>query len=63
MNAAPSTPAHVTLPELALPKGGGAIHGLNETVNTVGMTGMASVAIPFPVSAGRSLTPVAGADL
>ncbi len=47
----------IHVPELALPKGGGAIHGLNETVQSVGMTGMASLSIPLPVSAGRGFAP------
>ncbi len=47
----------VKVPELALPKGGGAIHGLNETVQAVGMTGMASLSLPLPVSAGRGFAP------
>lgn len=47
----------VKVPELALPKGDGAIHSLNETVQAVGMTGMASLSLPLPVSAGRGLAP------
>lgn len=47
----------VKVPELSFPKGGGSIHGLNETVQSVGMTGMASLSIPLPVSAGRGFAP------
>jgi YD repeat-containing protein len=47
----------VKVPELALPKGGGAIHGLDQTVQAAGMTGMASVSLPLPVSAGRGFAP------
>ncbi|QXH74806.1 toxin [Pseudomonas atacamensis] len=41
----------------SLPKGGGAIQGMGEALGTVGMTGMASLTLPLPISAGRGYAP------
>ncbi|PRP68766.1 hypothetical protein BUE93_20550 [Chromobacterium amazonense] len=42
---------------LSLPKGGGAIKGMGESLGAVGPTGMASFTLPLPVSAGRGYAP------
>lgn len=42
------------VPEISLPKGGGAIHGIGEKFSTNGMTGTGSLTVPIAVSPGRS---------
>ncbi|CAN7340183.1 toxin [Trinickia sp. LjRoot230] len=42
---------------LALPKTGGAIVGLGESLSPVGPTGMAQLSLPLPISAGRGYAP------
>ncbi|MGI0120395.1 SpvB/TcaC N-terminal domain-containing protein [Zooshikella sp. RANM57] len=42
---------------LNLPKGGGTIQGLGESVGSVGPMGMASMSIPLPISSGRGYVP------
>ena len=42
------------LPAVALPKGGGAIHGIGEKFTANPVTGTASLSIPVPTSPGRS---------
>ncbi|WP_421535045.1 SpvB/TcaC N-terminal domain-containing protein [Pseudomonas marginalis] len=47
----------VQIPELSLPKGGGALHGLGDAVGITGVSGVATFSIPLPVSAGRGFSP------
>ncbi|WP_343529556.1 SpvB/TcaC N-terminal domain-containing protein [Yokenella regensburgei] len=47
----------VTLTTPSLPKGGGAIIGMGESVGPVGTTGTSSLSIPVPVTPGRAHTP------
>ena len=49
--------AKVAVPELSLPKGGGSIRGLNESVGVDGMTGMAGLSFPLPVSGASGFAP------
>ena len=42
------------LPQVSLPKGGGAIQGLGEKFSTNPMTGTSALSLPLPVSAARS---------
>lgn len=48
---------HVTVAAPVLPKGGGALRGMGETLGEVGVTGQASLSIPLPISAGRGYAP------
>ena len=50
-----STNIQVQMP--SLPKGGGAINGMGETLTSGGPNGMASLSIPLPISAGRGSAP------
>ena len=45
------------VPTLGLPKGGGAVRGIDEKLSTNPVTGTASLSIPLPVSASRAMTP------
>lgn len=47
----------VAITEPSLPKGGGAMHGVSATLGQVGPTGMASMSLPLPISAGRGYAP------
>lgn len=49
--------SQVNVPELSLPKGGGTIAGLARAIDSVGMTGVASLSLPLPVSPGRGFAP------
>ncbi|MBZ5788752.1 toxin [Burkholderia contaminans] len=49
--------ASVTVQGLTLPKGGGAITGLGDTLGPVGPSGMAGLSLPLPVSTGRGYAP------
>lgn len=49
--------AHVTVAAPVLPKGGGALRGMGETLGEVGVTGQASLSLPLPISAGRGYAP------
>ncbi len=42
-----------SVPELSLPKGGGALKGIGETVSVNPATGTASLSVPLPLPAGR----------
>ena len=42
------------LPQISLPKGGGAIQGIGEKFSTNPMMGTASLSVPLPMSASRS---------
>ncbi|EDM66214.1 Insecticidal toxin complex protein TcaC [Moritella sp. PE36] len=50
----------VQLQTPSLPKGGGTINGMGETLTAGGPTGMASLSIPLPISAGRGNAPALG---
>lgn len=50
-----SSAVSVTPP--ALPKGGGALTGMGESLGQAGPTGLASMALPLPITAGRGFTP------
>ncbi|MDA4807887.1 hypothetical protein NY486_18600, partial [Enterobacter hormaechei] len=41
----------------SLPKGGGSLQGMGETLTMGGPTGMATLTIPLPVTAGRGYAP------
>lgn len=41
-------------PQINLPKGGGAIRGVDEKFAANPITGMGSLSVPLPVSSGRS---------
>lgn len=47
----------ISIPEMQLPKGGGAIQGLSDTFQVNQFTGTASFSIPLPSPEARSLTP------
>lgn len=47
----------VTLTAPSLPKGGGAIQGLGESLNPSGPTGTATLTLPLPISTGRGYAP------
>lgn len=42
---------------LSLPKGGGAIAGMGESLGAIGPSGLASLTVPLPISAGRGYAP------
>ncbi|CNI39302.1 putative insecticidal toxin complex protein [Yersinia thracica] len=42
---------------LSLPKGGGAIAGMGESLGAIGPSGLASLTLPLPISAGRGYAP------
>ncbi|MGT3351599.1 Tc family toxin subunit TcaC [Yersinia enterocolitica] len=42
---------------LSLPKGGGAITGMGETLGAIGPSGQASLTVPLPISIGRGYSP------
>ncbi|KVZ76582.1 hypothetical protein WL22_00835 [Burkholderia ubonensis] len=50
-----SEPVAVSLP--SLPKGGGSIQGMGETLGNGGPTGQSSLSIPLPTSSGRGYAP------
>jgi len=45
----------VTTP--SLPKGGGTMQGMGETLGLIGSAGGASLTVPLPISAGRGYAP------
>ncbi|MCG1017849.1 MULTISPECIES: SpvB/TcaC N-terminal domain-containing protein [Burkholderiaceae] len=47
----------VSIQTPSLPKGGGAIQGLGESLNLGGPSGTASLTLPLPISAGRGYAP------
>lgn len=55
MNRTENNSLSVSLP--TLPKGGGAIQGMGEALGAVGMSGMAGMSLPLPISAGRGYAP------
>ena len=50
-----SSAVSVTPP--SLPKGGGALTGMGESLGQAGPTGLASMALPLPISHGRGFIP------
>lgn len=52
-----STPSHITIAPPSLPKGGGALTGLGESLGQAGPTGLSSLSLPLPISAGRGFAP------
>lgn len=47
----------IEVPSISLPKGGGAIKGIDEKFSVNAVNGTASFSIPFPFSSSRNLTP------
>lgn len=47
----------LTLMQPSLPKGGGTLQGMGESLGNVGPTGQAGLSLPLPVSAGRGYAP------
>lgn len=47
----------INIPSIALPKGGGAIKGIDEKFSVNAVNGTAAFSIPLPVSQARALTP------
>lgn len=47
---------------LSLPKGGGAIVGMGETLGAIGPSGMATFTLPLPISTGRGYAPALALD-
>lgn len=52
--------SRVTVTPPSLPKGGGALTGMGESLGQAGPTGMSSLSVPLPVSAGRGFAPSLG---
>ncbi|EAA9527133.1 hypothetical protein I5X18_001962 [Salmonella enterica] len=50
-------PSAVSLTPPSMPKGGGALTGMGESLGQAGPTGLASMALPLPISAGRGFSP------
>ena len=57
MQETQSSDNEVSISPITLPKGGGAIQGLGETLGEIGPSGAASFSLPLPVSAGRGYAP------
>ncbi|TWF41773.1 RHS repeat-associated protein [Chitinophaga polysaccharea] len=53
-DSASSSPGDIQMPVVALPKGGGAIKGIDEKFNVNAVTGTAAFSIPIPYSPGRN---------
>jgi hypothetical protein len=49
--------AAVAIPSVSLPKGGGALTGIRQSLDSVGATGQGGVQIPLPISLGRGFMP------
>ena len=47
----------IEIPSIALPKGGGAIKGIDEKFSVNAVNGTASLTIPLPVAASRGVAP------
>jgi insecticidal toxin complex protein TccC len=52
-----NAPHAIELPSLSLPKGGGAIQGLGETLSAGGVSGTASLSLPLPITGAGRATP------
>jgi RHS repeat-associated protein len=53
-NGSGTKPSEFTAPQLTLPKGGGALHGIGEKFSTNAVTGTGSLSVPIAVSPARS---------
>ena len=53
---------NISLPQISLPKGGGAIKGIGETFEANPFSGTANLSIPIYVSPARNLTPEVNLD-
>ena len=51
--AAPSESNQITIPKIELPKGGGAIKGIDEKFKVNAANGTASLSVPLPITPGR----------
>ncbi|AOK31435.1 MULTISPECIES: SpvB/TcaC N-terminal domain-containing protein [Burkholderia] len=49
--------ASLAVQSLTLPKSGGAVTGIGDTLSPIGPSGMAGISMPLPVSAGRGYAP------
>lgn len=52
--------SYVSVQAPSLPKGGGAIQGMGESLGAPGPSGLASMSLPLPISAGRGFAPALG---
>ncbi|AKM33093.3 hypothetical protein AB870_21965 [Pandoraea faecigallinarum] len=57
-----SPDAPLTVAPPALPKGGGAIHGIGNTLGAIGVTGAATLSVALPISPGRGFHPALALD-
>ncbi|MCG1048525.1 insecticidal toxin complex protein TcaC [Mycetohabitans sp. B6] len=57
IRAESNTPRVIELPSLSLPKGGGAIQGLSETLSVGGVSGAASLTLTLPTTDAGGITP------
>ncbi|MFJ7315456.1 SpvB/TcaC N-terminal domain-containing protein [Pseudomonas sp. NPDC098747] len=48
---------NVAVSQLSLPKGGGSIRGMGETLGGGGATGQSTLSVPLPISSGRGYAP------
>src|SRR5712691_6846251 len=53
-DASQEVPSAFAPPQIALPRGGGAIRGIDEKFSANPVTGTASTSVPIPTSPGRS---------
>ena len=52
--------SYVSVQAPSLPKGGGAMQGMGEALGAPGPSGLASMSLPLPISAGRGFAPALG---
>jgi Salmonella virulence plasmid 65kDa B protein/Insecticide toxin TcdB middle/C-terminal region/Insecticide toxin TcdB middle/N-terminal region len=52
-----NTKQQVGVAPLSLPKGGGAITGMGDSLGAIGPSGMATLTLPLPISTGRGYAP------
>ncbi len=57
MTSTASSASAVTITPTSLPKGGGAIQGMGESLGAIGPSGLAELSLPLPLSAGRGDAP------
>lgn len=53
----PNNQDKLSIAPLSLPKGGGSLQGMGETVGTPGPDGMMHITLPLPISSGRAYAP------
>ncbi|QBY44085.1 SpvB/TcaC N-terminal domain-containing protein [Arsenophonus nasoniae] len=53
----PNNQDKLSITPLSLPKGGGSLQGMGETVGTPGPDGMVHITLPLPISSGRGYAP------